>query len=271
MNSYVKISFNNLQPDQLEILIARLDEIGFDGFEEKENELDAFIPEEKYNADILNELIKENNLGFTKNFIKPENWNQLWESNFHPVIVDDFVAVRADFHEAITDVEYEIVITPKMSFGTGHHATTKMMMQQMRHIDFTGKKVFDFGTGTGILAILADKLSAASVTAIDNDEWSITNAAENFQKNNSGSIDLKLSDRLVPGEMYDVILANITKNIILENFSFLSYQLNKNGILLLSGLLEDDEKDILDESRKFLLTPEVKLKEGNWLCMRFLR
>lgn len=271
MTQYVKINFKNLQQDQKEIIIAQLNDIGFDGFEEREDELDAFIPEENYNEDFLNELTKENNVDYTKNIIKPENWNRLWESNFHPVIVDDFVAVRADFHEPITHVQHEIVITPKMSFGTGHHATTKMMMQQMEDIDFKGKKIFDFGTGTGILAILADKLKAKSITAIDNDEWSITNAAENFQKNNSNNISLKLLDHPIPGQSFDIILANITKNIILENFSFLSGQLNKNGILLLSGLLEDDENDILNEGRKFLLTPDIKLKEDNWLCMRFLR
>jgi ribosomal protein L11 methyltransferase len=271
MNQYVKISFNNLQPYLVEILIARLDDIGFEGFEEKENDLDAFIPEENYNADLLNELIKENNLDFTKNIIKPENWNQIWESNFHPVIVGDFVAVRAHFHAPIAGVNYEIVITPKMSFGTGHHATTKMMMQQMKDIDFNEKKVFDFGTGTGILAILADKLGAQSILAIDNDEWSITNAAENLQRNNSDSIKLQLSDRPVTDQKFDVILANITKNIILENFEVLSGQLNKNGTLLLSGLQEDDAQDISEAGKKYSLRPGLTLKEGNWLSMRFLR
>jgi len=271
MDQYVKISFNNLQPGQKEILIAQLDTIGFDGFEERENDLDACIPEENYDDERLSELTRENKLDFTKNIIKQENWNQLWESNFHPVIVDDFVAVRADFHEPITTVRYEIVITPKMSFGTGHHATTNMMMRQMKDIDFNNKKVFDFGTGTGILAILAVKMGATSVTAIDNDEWSINNAKENFQKNNSGDIDLRLSDRPLMNQTFDIIVANITKNIILDNFSFLSGQLNKNGILLLSGLLEDDEQDILEESKKYSLTQSARLKEGNWLCMRFLR
>lgn len=271
MDKYVKIGFTNLPPEQIEILIAQLSDIGFDGFEERENELDAFIPEENYHADSLNELIKENNVDFTKNIIKPENWNRLWESNFHPVIVDDFVAVRADFHEPVTTVKHEIIITPKMSFGTGHHATTKMMMEQMRDIDFNEKKVFDFGTGTGILAILADKSGASSVTAIDNDEWSINNAGENFQKNNCHKINLQLSDRPVSDQTFDIILANITKNIILENFRFLSGQLNKNGILVLSGLLEDDEKDISEAGKKYSLRQELRLKEGNWLCMRFLR
>ena len=185
--------------------------------------------------------------------------------------MDNFVAVRADFHEPIKDVQYEIVITPKMSFGTGHHATTYMMMRQMREIDFKNKSVFDFGTGTGILAILAHKSGAASVTAIDNDEWSIKNAEENFQKNNCDTIVLKQRDAVLTDQTFDIILANITKNIILENFSVLSQQLNKNATLLLSGLLEDDEEDIITESRKYSLFPGTRLKEGNWLCLRFLR
>ena len=121
---------------------------------------------------------------FKETLIPEANWNQVWESNFDPVIVDDFVAIRADFHEPVKGVSLEIIITPKMSFGTGHHATTYMMIEQMRELDFTGKSVFDFGTGTGVLAILAEKLGANKVIAVDNDEWSIENAEENFEKNN---------------------------------------------------------------------------------------
>ncbi|MGC4036004.1 MAG: 50S ribosomal protein L11 methyltransferase [Chitinophagaceae bacterium] len=267
MEKYTKIEFVNLSEQEKEILIALLSEKGFDGFEERENDLDAFIPAENYNDDTLDGI----GFPFAKSNIEPENWNEVWESNFHPVIVDDFVAVRADFHPPVNNIRFDIVITPKMSFGTGHHATTHLMMQQMREIDFTGKTVFDFGTGTGILAILADKLNASMINAIDNDEWSINNATENIQQNNCNNISLRLSDKPSTGQQFDIILANITKNIILENFSVLSRQLNKNGILLLSGLLEGDEEEILNEGKKHLLTPGLRLKERNWLCMRFLR
>jgi ribosomal protein L11 methyltransferase len=271
MNNYIQISFKNIQAGQKDILIARLADAGYDGFEETGTTLDAFIAEENFDKSGLEDLTAIYKVGFTKTEIKSENWNKVWESNFHPVVVDDFVAVRADFHEPIIDVEYEIIITPKMSFGTGHHATTNMMMRQMRTIDFKNKSVFDFGTGTGILAILAHKSGAASVTVIDNDEWSIENAEENFQKNNCDSIVLKQRDTALTGQTFDIILANITKNIILENFSILSQQLNKNATLLLSGLLEDDEEDIVKESSKYSLLPGTRLKEGNWLCLRFLR
>src|SRR5205085_7037613 len=137
-----------------------------------------------------------------------------WEKNFERVIIDDFVAIRAPFHKPIQKVTHEIVITPKMSFGTGHHATTFMMIQQMQDVDFKNKKVLDFGTGTGILAILAEKLGATKITAIDNDEWSISNANENIKTNNCRNIQLLLSDSPMLSQKFDVILANINKSVI---------------------------------------------------------
>ncbi|MCW3120367.1 MAG: ribosomal protein methyltransferase [Chitinophagaceae bacterium] len=271
MSKYIQLSFRNIQPEPRDILIARLSEHGFEGFEETENGLHAFIAEENYNDSLLQQLKADHQLDFVKTILPAENWNRQWESNFNPVIIDDFVAVRAAFHEPITNVEHEIVITPKMSFGTGHHATTRMMMRQMKETDFKGKTVFDFGTGTGILAILAEKLGAHHITAIDNDDWSIENALENIQRNNSVLIDLKKSATIPNAGGFDIILANITKNIILENFSLIIRQLNKNGILLLSGLLAEDQDEILNYSTRDSLKFIKKLQEGNWLCISFLR
>ena len=271
MSKYIQITFSAITDEQKDIFIATLSDSGYEGFEENENELKAFIAEENFDIVFINELAKANQLSFIQKEIKEENWNNVWESNFHPVIIHDFVAVRAHFHPPITTVKHEIIITPKMSFGTGHHATTSMMMQQMKEIDFNGKTVFDFGTGTGILAILAQKLGAVAVTAIDNDDWCIENARENFQKNNCTAIDLKKADTPLREQSFDVILANITKNIILENFPLLVQKLNKNGILLLSGLLAEDEPDILDQSRKYALVCTKMVENANWLCMRFLR
>ena len=166
--------------EQQEILISQLDELSANGFEQTEDSLIAYFSENNFESYEVNRLL--HNYSFTMTTIKEQNWNQVWESNFQPVIVDDFCAIRADFHEPIQNMEHEIIITPKMSFGTGHHATTYMMIEQMAKIDFTGKTVFDFGTGTGILAILAEKLGAASVSAIDVDVWSIENAKENIEK-----------------------------------------------------------------------------------------
>lgn len=143
------------------------------GSKKKNLILKPFIPVDNFDETLFDKIVQSNNLSFTTSIIKETNWNQLWESNFNPIIISDFAAIRADFHKPIGEVKHEIIITPKMSFGTGHHATTYMMIHQMKEMDFTNKTVLDFGTGTGILSILAEKLGAAKVIAIDNDEWSI--------------------------------------------------------------------------------------------------
>ncbi len=167
MPSYIQIKIENISSTESEILIAQLSEIGFDGFEEGENFLLGYIADDKLNEDQLKKIISSHQLTYSKNLIEQKNWNEEWEKNFEPIIVNDFVAIRAHFHQPVKNVEHEIIITPKMSFGTGHHATTYMMMQQMPSIDFKNKNVFDFGTGTGILAILAEKLGAAKITVVD--------------------------------------------------------------------------------------------------------
>ena len=269
MGQFIQIEFQNISSEQSDLLVAELSMIGFDGFEEGENNLKAFILEENFNEDAVNRIVAAQKLSFTKSVIEETNWNAVWESNFQPVIVDDFVAIRADFHEPIKEAGHEIVITPKMSFGTGHHATTYMMVQQMRTIDFAGKTVFDFGTGTGVLAILAEKLGAAKVFAVDNDEWSITNAEENRQRNNCSRIILEKADDAKTGEQYDIILANINKNVILDNFSSLVRQLTPKGTLLLSGLLQEDEADILAEAGKYPLILNGKTTNRGWISLRF--
>jgi ribosomal protein L11 methyltransferase len=185
------------------------------------------------------------------------------------VIVDDFVAIRADFHEPVRGVEHEIIVTPKMSFGTGHHATTYMMIQQMRQIDFTGKRVFDFGTGTGILAILAEKMGAKKIVAVDNDDWSIENAGENIQRNNCSLIELRKANDPGMDSSFDIILANINKNVILENFPTIINQLAEGGVLLLSGLLKEDEYDIFRKSIEYSLQLIQTTVRDNWLALRF--
>jgi ribosomal protein L11 methyltransferase len=268
MEKYIQIEFHNISNEQSEILIADLSESGFEGFEEEETSLKAFIPENLFNEDLIKEIVIQQNISYIKTVIEETNWNEVWESNFQPVIVDDFVAIRAHFHEPIQSTQFEIVITPKMSFGTGHHATTYMMMQQMRDIDFNNKSVFDFGTGTGVLAILAEKLGAKEILGTDNDEWSITNATENTQRNNCNKIKLKLSS-VVPNEnKFDIILANINKNVILANVQILKQQLKQNGVLLLSGLLKEDENDILSATDKLGFKLINSIERSNWLSIR---
>jgi ribosomal protein L11 methyltransferase len=212
----------------------------------------------------VNNLVKEFTFNITS--IPEQNWNAVWESNFEPVVVDDFCAIRADFHQPIKNVQHEIIITPKMSFGTGHHATTYMMIEQMSNINFTKKRVFDFGTGTGILAILAQKLGAASITAIDNDEWSIENAKENFQKNDVHSITLYRSSAM-PKDSFDIILANINRNVLNEYASALVSILSPKGVLLVSGILKEDERVIV---AAFNILQPIKVQQNkNWISILF--
>ncbi len=266
MGNHIQLTFTDLQPEQQEVLIAHLAEAGFEGFEETAHLLKAFIPEEKFDAVLLRELVFKYQLDYTQKRIKSQNWNALWEKNFQPVVIDNFVAIRANFHAPVKNVEYEIIITPKMSFGTGHHATTVMMIRQMREINFEEKTVFDFGTGTGVLAILGEKLMA-----IDSDEWSIANTKENIERNNCDKITVLKASSPAGKNKYDIILANINKNIILGHFPSLIHNLAPEGTLLLSGLLEKDEREILavaDKSRVMLTKRRV---QDNWISLRFNR
>ena len=268
MPNHIQITFHELQPEQQEVLIAHLAEAGYEGFEQSDTELKAFIHDSHYDKALLHELAFKYQVQYTEEHIAAQNWNALWESNFQPVVVDDFVGIRADFHAPIEGVAHELTITPKMSFGTGHHATTYMMLQQMRQIDFAGKKVFDFGTGTAVLAILAEKMGASLITAIDNDDWSIENSIENIERNHCKKIKLIKSDSIVSNGDFDIILANINKNVILENLPDIRNKLLPGGVLLLSGLLKEDETDILTVTNSLFLQLIDKQERNNWICLR---
>lgn len=266
MNS-IQISIEATEEEQ-EILISQLSDLGAEGFEQTDKYLLAYFNENIFKSYEINKLLEGHS--FITNTIREKNWNEVWESNFQPVIVDDFCAIRAEFHEAIKNVEHEIIITPKMSFGTGHHATTYMMIEQMRAIDFRNKTVFDFGTGTGILAILAEKLGAAKITAIDVDDWSISNAKENIERNNCSKISISLSSE-IPNEKFDIILANINRNVILNYSSQLVKSLKEKGCLLLSGLLASDEKDILEAGSNESLKLLNHTERSNWISLLFTK
>jgi ribosomal protein L11 methyltransferase len=268
MNDYVQIEFPAIPAELKDILIAELSAQGFEGFEETEDGLKAFITSALYDEKALQELAGERNAGFNKTIIGETNWNEVWEANFEPVIVDDFVAVRADFHKPVAGVTHEIVVTPKMSFGTGHHATTLMMLQQMREVDFKDKSVLDFGTGTGLLAILAERLGAKKIIAIDNDDWSIENAKENIKNNGCSSIMLQKADSPQMDETFDIVLANINRNVIVGNFHFLTSQLAMGGTLLLSGILKEDGDVIFHKTDEYSLHIIQTSVRDNWLCFR---
>jgi ribosomal protein L11 methyltransferase len=253
--------------EQQEILISQLQDTGASGFEQKDHELVAYFPEKDFNQEELDEVLRPYTVITSR--ITEQNWNALWESNFEPVVVGDFCYVRAHFHKPLGNTEHEIIITPKMSFGTGHHATTYMMMEQMKDLDFKEKSVFDFGTGTGILAILSEKLGAAEITAIDVDDWSIENAKENAERNGCSCIDVSLSSG-IPAKNFDIILANINRNVIVQYLPQLKNHVISNGILLLSGLMKSDEDDIVEAWRTEGFRFIKQSEKGAWISLLFM-
>ena len=268
--NYTEITIDTEDAALRDLLVAELSAIGFDGFEETDNSIKAFSSENSFNEPALKAIVANHNITYKQESIPQQNWNELWESNFSPMAVEDFVGVRASFHPPITNVQHEIIITPKMSFGTGHHATTYMMMQLMKDIDFKNKTVFDFGSGTGILAILAEKLGSTNLLAIDYDDWCIENARENVEANNCKYIRIEKADNAATEQKFDVVLANINKNIILTNIEELSKDAAPNGFILLSGLLVEDEKDILASAEKEGWKHLETVTKNNWIALKFL-
>jgi ribosomal protein L11 methyltransferase len=251
------------------MVIASLSVFGFNGFEEKEDLLIATGQEGEVEEEEAGHWLKDQQISFRQTQIAEQNWNALWESNFSPVVVDDFAGVRAHFHPPNPEVRYDLLITPKMSFGTGHHATTRQMISLMRELPVAGARVFDFGTGTGVLAILAAKMGAAGVEAIDNDEWSINNASENFLANNCKHISLRLAENLEGIAPADIVLANINKHIILHFLPQIKALVKPGGFLLLSGLLQDDEQDIMAGFYETDFSAIKTSELSGWIAMLF--
>lgn len=273
---YIEVTFHFDNQEQLDMLVAYLAVLGFDGFNEEGNTCKTFIEATEYAAQEmdkeLNEIFKQYNLTYSKSIIKEKNWNAIWEANFDPVRVGDFVGIRAHFHPSFNpSVEHEIHITPKMSFGTGHHATTFTVMQLMETIPFAGKTVYDFGTGTGILAILAEKLGAAEVLAVDNDDWCIENATENLQNNQSQNIQIQKVVSAIQHRQFDIIIANVNRHIIEANMVELNKVANSNSTLILSGLLIDDQEDIVNLTKQYNWHLEKTKPLNGWVSLQFKR
>ncbi len=274
---YIEVSFEiSSTSPQTEILIARLSQIGYDGFLETEKNLFAYIPADNFNELHIGNLSvpDENNrkISYSYKIIKQQNWNKAWESNYDPVIIKNEVHIRAPFHEVNRDVRYEIVVNPKMSFGTAHHETTALMIEMMLNEKIKGKKVLDMGCGTGILAILAEMLGAMQVDAVDNDEWAYQNARENITENKCKNICVQLGDAgVIKAVEYEYILANINRNLLLQDIHIYATHLAHNGVLLLSGFYTEDLMLIQSSALDNGLKADKKLIKNNWVAAKFMR
>lgn len=270
-NFYQQIRLAVTEQNTREIIIALLADAGYEGFVEERTELLAYIPEADYSEADLCNLLEPFSLSFESEKIAQRNWNAEWEAGFQPVQVGTFCMIRADFHPAVEDIQYDLVITPKMSFGTGHHATTYQMVETMEQIDFTGKSVLDFGTGTGILAILAKLKGATQVQGIDNDSWSIENAQENLLRNQVTDINIRFCDQLTELGKFDIILANINKHVIIRELQSMVQHCNQGGMIVISGLLVSDSADLEAAIEGLPITLIRKTNKDSWLCWQLQR
>lgn len=259
----------------MEIAVALLARAGFEAFEEQEDSVDAFIQEQALEEDALAEalaLIYRNNPNppVSREVIPPQDWNAEWERTFQSIEVDDWVQVIPPFRTPDPQFPHHLIIEPKMSFGTGHHETTRLMIRQMREVDWTGKRVLDMGCGSGILAILAAKLGAKEVVAIDVDEWSYVNTLENAPLNQISDLQvIKGTAAQIPSPCYDIILANINRNVLLEDMTAYRTHLSHGGMLVLSGFLLGDQAVILQHYEKGGFRTIRTLAEGEWLSVAF--
>ena len=264
-----------VSPDFTDILTAELSELGFESFVETDEGLNAYIIETDFNEPALQEVIAkyadQTAIAYEVNSLEKKNWNAEWEKAYEPIEVADQVRVRASFHESDVRFRYDIVINPKMSFGTGHHETTAMMLEHQLGLDFAGKSVLDVGSGTGILAVLAAKMGARDVLAFDIEEWAVENARENADLNKCPQITVFQGtiDDVDPSDHYDIILANINRNVLLAEIPLYTSLLTDNGHLLVSGFYETDAPDIAQKAMETGLTTSNTLVRNQWTSLVF--
>ncbi len=278
--NYIELTLTACEPvdENVEIISAYLGEFGFEGSAEDEL-IKAYLPENQITEDeikiLINELI-EKNLCFDEyqiDLIKPKNWNEEWEKNyFQPILIGNQCLIKSSFHKTDLKAKYEIIIDPKMSFGTGHHETTSMMAEYLLELELADKTVLDMGTGTGILGILASMIGCRKVIGIDNDSWCYENAQENIERNNIGNFDMMLGDAgmLKPhlGE-FDLFIANINRHILLADIKYYVKTMKPDATMLLSGFYLPDLPEIEEECKKHGLALIDKKMKKNWICARF--
>jgi ribosomal protein L11 methyltransferase len=266
----IKVSCDALFRD---ILIAEMGEIDFDSFVETEVGFDAYIIEDKFSHPGLQQLFnnyrKQTKIWYELKKIPKVNWNEEWEKNYDPIQVGTDIYVRAIFHEPRPEFKYEIVINPKMSFGTGHHETTHQLLALQLAVNFKGKTVLDVGSGTGILAIMAHKLGASEVSATDIDDWCIENATENFGLNEVKPkyVEQGVIKSLGFKETFDIVLANINKNVLLDEMDEYARLTRKDGYLFLSGFYAHDEADILERTSALGFTKLQSATKREWTAV----
>lgn len=269
----LRVKLKPFQP-WAEILTSQLAEQGFESFTEEIDELCAYIPEKDWSEKCLdNTLLKthqELDSSWNHRVIESQNWNAAWESEFQPVSVEDILLIYAPFHEVNTSYKYTIEIQPQMSFGTGHHQTTWLLAKRLLEIDLSGQSVLDVGTGTGVLAILAKLLGASHVMTTEIDPGSCENALENFQRNNVPSVQLIEGDiDQVPVLEYDVIIANINKNVLKKHLPFYAKRIKKEGVLLLSGFFETDIDELKVSAEKCNFNYSAAFTKEGWAVLEF--
>jgi ribosomal protein L11 methyltransferase len=258
-----------------EILFAKLSQIGFEGFVEGEDDIQAYIEEQHFSSKEFNQLIDELasfNIKVQYHYHKTEdqNWNEEWEKKFSPVVVDEGVLIRAPFHEASGDLEYTLVIEPKMSFGTGHHHTTKLMIREMGRLNLEGLRLLDMGCGTGVLGIYGCFKGAVRVLGVDIDQWAYENALENVESNQAAGMEVRLGDvGVLDHEIFDIILANITRNTLVRDMSEYTKHLVEEGRMLVSGILAEDAQYVLNEAYRCGMHHENTEEESNWILLSF--
>lgn len=272
-HNYIQVSWKAKKEIQ-EIIMSIVAGLGFESFEQNELFLDGYIPAEAFSETLMQEVLSKypviESIPYEIKYIPAQNWNAVWESNFTPVSLYPDVLIRATHHDNKDDASYEqvILIQPKMAFGTGHHETTQMMLKAMKQLDFENKTVLDVGCGSGILSIYASFLGAKQITAIDIDTWCIENTQENVLLNKVNNITTHLeSIETLSESNFDIILANINRNVILSQMKEYYSRLNKNGFLLLSGFLETDNPIIERNIHTFELTITEKNSLKEWSCI----
>lgn len=263
--------------DGNDIFIAWLSEFGFESFVENEDGFLAYISSDLYSSEMLANILNHPFTNFSfhceENFIQSKNWNAEWEENYPFVNIDNRCVVRAPFHQPIPNVEYDIIIEPKMSFGTAHHETTSSIIRLMLSMNFKSKKVLDMGSGTGVLAILALKMGANECFAIDNDEWAYYNNIENAERNNSKNCKVILGDAYsIPEEEFDIILANINRNILLNDMEKYVNRLKLNGYILFSGFYEGVDFEMINQKAVSLNLKLSRFEVSNkWMAAEFVK